>query len=535
MWAAGSLAGRRRGPVPAEVAGVWAALGLPGTVAGERLAAAGRALAGVLLGPDAEVVVAGLVEGMSAQDTAEVVLCADGDALGLPVELLRLRSAGGGEAGPLGLLPAVAVSRRLQAWRGETDVPPPRPPGRAGLAGPLKVLAAVAAPQETRTASPPLDVEAEMAAVLDAVAGITAGGQVRILEVASLAAIREALETDVYHVLHLSAHGSAEAVELEDEDGSPDGVGLGALVQGLQLAGRVVPLIVLASCSGGAAGSGALAAGLAGRGADRVIAMLAPVTDAYATALAGQLYRQLAAHPDLTVGRALARARVLAEQTRPREADRVPVPEFGVVTLVAAGGDGPLTDPALPSAPLAIVTTPPGGRLVRDLPMGALIGRRAQLRTAMGVLRRDRAAVDRFGAASGVVLTGIGGIGKTALAGRVIARLGDEGWLAAVHEGRWNPAALIAAVTRAVAEGMARAGDPARAAGLRAALDELAGPGDDGPKLATVAGLLADYQLLVVFDDFEQNLTRAGRSSPIRPSMTSSPAWRMRPGRGGCW
>ena len=193
------------------------------------------------------------------------------------------------------------------------------------------------------------------------------------------------------------------------------------------------------------------------------------------------------------MGRALARARVLAEQTRPREKDRVPVPEFGVVTLVAAGGDGPLTDPALPPVPLAVATTPPGGRLVRDLPMGALIGRRAQLRTAMGVLRRDPAAVDRFGAASGVVLTGIGGIGKTALAGRVIARLADEGWLVAVHEGRWNPAALIAAVARAVQEGMARAGDPARAAGLRAALEELAAPGDDGPKLAVVAGLLAEY------------------------------------------
>ena len=293
--------------------------------------------------------------------------------------------------------------------------------------------------------------------------------------------------------------------------GNPVTVGLAALVQALRLAGRVVPLIVLSSCSGGAAGSGAMAAGLAGRGADRVIAMLAPVTDAYATVLAGHLYRELAARPELTAGQALARARYLAEETRPREqAGRVPVPEFGVVTLVAAGGDGPLADPALPPAPLAVATTPPGGRLVRDLPMGALIGRRAQLRAAMGVLRRDPAAVDRFGAASGVVLTGIGGIGKTALAGRVMARLADEGWLVAVHEGRWNPTALIGAVARAVGQAMPAAGDPARAAGLRAALAVLAGPGDDGPKLAVVAGLLAEHELLVVFDDFEQNLTAGG-------------------------
>ena len=56
----------------------------------------------------------------------------------------------------------------------------------------------------------------------------------------------------------------------------------------------------------------------------------------------------------------------------------------------------------------------------------------------------------QFGAATGVVLTGIGGIGKTALAGRVMARLADEGWLVAVHEGRWNPAALIAGAAQAV-------------------------------------------------------------------------------------
>jgi hypothetical protein len=144
----------------------------------------------VLLGEDAETVLAGLVEAMSAEDTVEVVLCADGDALGLPVELIRLRTAAGGEVGPLGLLPAVALCRRPQPWRVQADAPPPRPPGRAGLAGPLKVLATVAAPEETKTANPPLDAEAEMAAVLDAVAGITAAGQVRILEVASLAAIR---------------------------------------------------------------------------------------------------------------------------------------------------------------------------------------------------------------------------------------------------------------------------------------------------------------------------------------------------------
>src|SRR5205807_1516722 len=193
----------------------------------------------------------------------------------------------------------------------------------------------------TKTPNAPLDVEAEMQAVLDAV-GEVAGhprAQVRILEVASLAQIRDALRRDRYHVLHLSAHGSAEAVELEDEDGNPVTVTADALKAALRQAGRPVPLIVLSSCSGGSAAAQAMAAAM----------------------------------------------------------------------------------------------VPAGGRSVRELPMGTLIGRRKELRIAMGVLRRTPAAERDFGAASGVVLTGIGGIGKTALAGRVISRLREDGWLIAVH------------------------------------------------------------------------------------------------------
>ena len=154
---------------------------------------------------------------------------------------------------------------------------PVRRPGRA-LPGPLKVLAAVAAPDETKTPSPPLDVEAEMQAVLDAVGGGMPGGRRRCgsWRWPRWPQIRRALAQDAYHVLHLSAHGSPEVVELEDEDGNPVAVTPAALVEALRQAGRPVPLIVLSSCSGGSAGADAMAAGLAGRGADRVIAHAGP-------------------------------------------------------------------------------------------------------------------------------------------------------------------------------------------------------------------------------------------------------------------
>ena len=301
-------------------------------------------------------------------------------------------------------------------------------------------------------------------------------------------------------------------MELEDEDGAPQRVTAQSLMRALQHAGRPVPLIMLSSCSGGAAGTQAMAAGLIARGADRVIAMLAPVTDDYATALARYFYKELATRADQSVGRVLAQARYLAEEQRSQTSkDSLSAPEYGVVTLLAAGSDGPLTDPAVPQVPLTVATTPPGGKLVRELPMGELIGRRAQLRDVMGVLRRTQRATDRFGAANGAVLTGVGGIGKTALAGRVMSRLRDEGWLIAVHEGRWNPTALINATVQAITDGMPKVSDPAQADALRSVVGLLTDPGtDDGPKLAVIGQLLGSLRLLVVLDDFEQNLSTGG-------------------------
>jgi hypothetical protein len=227
--------------------------------------------------------------------------------------------------------------------------------------------------------------------------------------------------------------------------------------------------------------------------------------------LARHLYHQLATHPQATAGQALARARYLTEEDRTKQAkDHLPLPEYGLATLLTRDADGPLVDPAAPAQPLTVVTTPPGGKQVRELPMGALIGRRAELRTAMRVLRRDPVAVDRFGVAGGVVLTGIGGIGKTALAGRIISRLRDDGWLSAVHEGRWNPTALITAVAEALRTAAPAAGDPAGGE-LQVVLAALTSPDyDDGPKIALIARLLSACQLLLVLDDFEQNLTTGG-------------------------
>ncbi|MEV8505490.1 CHAT domain-containing protein [Actinoplanes sp. NPDC051475] len=457
----------------------------------------GRTLAGVVFDEAGQRLVADLVGGLRPRDEVEVVWRADGEALGMPVEVLRLTTTGGEELGPVALIGGVSVRRQVRGAGSEREA--------VRLAGPLRVLAAVAAPEETRTRNAPLDVEAEMQALLDAVGDLAAGagGQVRILEVASLSQIREALQESDFHVLHLSAHGSASEVELEDEDGDPQPVGCRDLMTAIRDARVEVPLIVLSSCAGAAGGGDALAAALVRAGADRVLAMQATVTDSYATRLLSQFYRELTVAPAGSqapgAAGALARARRVVERVH-EAGEQTPRPEYAVATLLCAGDDGPLIDVDQPPVDLSAVVVP-SGTSVRELGLGRLIGRRSQLREATRILRRTEPACDVHGVITGVQLIGVGGIGKTALAGRLVTRLRGDGMLPVVHEGRWNPSGLFAGLAAVLAT--ARPGDSMAAV--------LASPDvPDTAKTGLVRQVLQVAPVVLVFDDFEQNLSPGG-------------------------
>jgi hypothetical protein len=199
------------------------------------------------------------------------------------------------------LQPGVRVRRCVLGQRPEGVPPAP---------GPLKILVAVGAPDEHKSPQVRLDIEAEMGKILDAVAPAVREerAQVRILEVANAGTIAAALTEDDYHVLHLSGHGDEGGIELEDEDGAPVPTRAADLADALRAAGRVVPLVFLSSCHGVGNPEG-LALALHRLGLPRVIAMQAPVTDRYATDLAGEFYRQLSVPAFPRVGVALARAR----------------------------------------------------------------------------------------------------------------------------------------------------------------------------------------------------------------------------------
>ena len=477
----GRVLGVRRRPMPVQLAGIWSVLELSPVVAGRDLAAAGDRLSAALLDPAWLGEVTELVDRTRAGTGVEVVFTSEGAGLALPFELLRL-----GDERVWCTVGGVRFSRRVRG----VDRPYPKP-----SAGPLKILAAVAAPEESRGV--PLDVEAEMQAIVN-VATEAGRAQVSIVEVASPGQITAALRRDAYHVLHLSAHGWAQGVELEDEDGHAIDVDAQGLVEALKHGDHPVPLLVLSSCAGAARGDAGLAALLVRHGLDRVIAMQAAVSDRYATALLGRVYAELA-ETNPPVGVALARARydLYAQAMAARE----PVsPEYAVATLLTGCVDAPLCDPTASSEPLSHPVEAPVGGGVRELALGELIGRRAQLRQALRLLRDDPAAVAEHGATCGVVLTGIGGIGKTALAGRIMSRLREDPenpWRTAVHVGRFTPPVLLAAVAHTVT-------DPRVGAAL--ADPKIA----DLTKLRIVEQLLHHTRLLLVFDDFEQNLTEGG-------------------------
>ncbi len=157
------LQATRQSTLPPELGTVWGSRQAGPLVAAERMLNAGRVLAAAVFDGQSQQLVADLLHRLSPGDWVDLVWPADGPALELPVELLRLAAASGEDLGPLALRAGVTVLRRVAGSRAlEPTV----------LPGPVKILAAVAAPDESKTSAAPLDTEAEMQAVLDAVTDI---------------------------------------------------------------------------------------------------------------------------------------------------------------------------------------------------------------------------------------------------------------------------------------------------------------------------------------------------------------------------
>ncbi|MGN9760566.1 tetratricopeptide repeat protein [Streptomyces sp. SD31] len=331
-----------------------------------------------------------------------------------------------GAPGPLVLSERVDLYRKV---RRET------PPVAMPIPGPLRILAVVASPEAG--AGELLDYERELARILDAVgsARTKQGAYVRVLNWGSVAEIRAALEEERFHVLHLSCHAAPGVLFLEKDDGGLDKVDARRFMDDVLPPGRGVPLVVLSGCStaqapqadaGDAAAEAraGLARELLGRGVPSVLAMTEAVTDRYATELAALVYEDLARaeHPVPLAALSRARRRLeAARQQLPAGDPRGAWPEWSTPSLFLAGPPLPLFDAGqgverVAPMPERVLEE---GMVVRKV--GEFVGRRAELRQLLGVLRDS----DR----GGVLIHGIGGVGKSTLTAELLHHLGPEAGL----------------------------------------------------------------------------------------------------------
>ena len=472
------------------------------------LAEVGRACGGLLFPAGvAEPVAAALREHRRPGDRLDVVVEAEPELLRLPLETARLPSPG------LPLLVGLdGVTLLRRPLGGPARLTPALPP-------PLKILAVVAAPDEDSTASVVLDGERELARILAAVP--EHGAQVRPLEVASLEQITAALTRDEYHVLHLSGHGGAAGIELEDEDGRATLVAPGELAAAITAAERQVPLVFLSCCdpATGRGSSRGLAERLLEAGLSQVVAMQGNVSDRYAIELAGQFYAVLAGAPDREPAAALAAARRAVERERQKALTQgvKMAPEFATATMFCVGAPQPVVGAGEPR-PLtqrpAVVAAGP----VPLLGVDDLVGRRREVRTAVRALTDPRHR--------GVALYGMGGVGKSTVAGRVMQRMRERGWTVATVAGPLSVTGLRTAVRDALDE----IGDPDAA---RLVTQLSAETADEQLQIARLCRAVREHRLLLVLDNFEDNLIPGGEAfgEPSTAALTASVAAAATTGR----
>lgn len=288
---------------------------------------------------------------------------------------------------------------------------------------PLRVLFMATSPEGVE---PVLGFEAEEAAILAAT--LRAGAELVVEESGTLEGLRF-LSRDYgeghFDVLHLSGHATV------DKDGQPlflaeNEVGGLATVTADQIAdamsGHWPRLVFVSGCmTGTAPDSGvipSMSESLVRAGAPAVLGWALPVGDVSATAFAAQLYQALAG------GQPLDRAVVEARQQLYKDKSS----SWHLLRVYADGS--PLTSMVTPRNAKGRARTPirgadqefldPQTQLSRVASRAAFVGRRRIIQRCLRILKQPQGV---SGTAQALVLQGMGGLGKSSLASRLLERM----------------------------------------------------------------------------------------------------------------
>jgi len=191
----------------------------------------------------------------------------------------------------------------------------PLPPGEAVTERPVRLLVAIANPENLGEYDLPLiDVEAEVASLSRAVGDSVTAGEVTLIPFrgpVTLQSLGQALDEHRPHFLHLMAHGrfnestdgepDASILYLEDEEGRVAMANVEALTGMLRRAGEPPRLLFLASCEGARRDTGNAFRGFAPRlvrdaGVPAVVAMQGTILIDAARPFVATFYRRLLAH-----------------------------------------------------------------------------------------------------------------------------------------------------------------------------------------------------------------------------------------------
>jgi tetratricopeptide (TPR) repeat protein len=360
-------------------------------------------------GIDTDAVTAALETARASGEPARVVIESDQAAVqDLPWELLYHDHD---ELGFIGLHPQLAVLRRLRPVSGEAPI---------GKAAPLRVLVFNASPDDLAPSSGRLDLEQEQEKILAALDDRISAGEavVEIARDGTATTLERHLGAKNLHVAYLSLHGEYDyhaeqgSLLLEAEETYRSRrLTEQQLEELIARAGiKRTPCVVLSACRSAGSGTGDALAGVAQRlsraGVPLVIGMRHAVRDVTATEMAAGLFEALGNGAGLVA--AVQKARACAANTD------VPGAWANLVVLIRDDSDA-LVDPSLPVQPLPSMAEVPasvgGVPLLRE----GFVGRRR----AMRELWPDLAA----GRQPHLLLTGVGGTGKTTLAGYLLHRL----------------------------------------------------------------------------------------------------------------
>lgn len=418
---------------------------------------------------------------------------ATGSVGGLPWEALTGPHGGG----PLVLHPMVALYRRI-----------PQAQSAAATPGPLRILVAIAAPESPRSGV--LNYEHELRAVLAAVRTARQGhAQVRIVPFATAEAIRAELTAAAVHVLHLSGHGTPGLLQLEDAAGRPRAVTADQFADEAIPPGKMPAVIALSACYTDVAeadGAASFAQRLCERGASAVVATETSITDSYATRVFARVYERLTGDSAANVVAAVADARRAVHQELadlPGPGAAAAAQEWAVLSVLARTGALSLIDPGVSPHGAPWRTRPRIPELI-DREVGEFVGRRRELRSSQAQLAGT--------STSGIVIHGIGGIGKTTLASELANRYAETLGQAVIacHRGPAGVDTVLATITSALRRHLIGTGITASPLyGALAACAAADIPWRERMEHLTGQILPGLPAVLLILDNFEDNLTGA--------------------------